>query len=90
MVEYPIVAIMWEDHMTTISSQIPKNPDESIEVPTLTVGILLSETDKTYLVAHDVERLTDIDNGTYSIILKSTVTGIKKFGNLPLNEIRFV
>jgi len=90
MVEYPIVAIMWEDHMTSISSQIPRNPDEMIETPTLTVGILLSETDKTYLVAHDVERLTDIDNGTYTVILKSTVTGIKNFGKIPLNEIRFI
>lgn len=90
MVEYPIVAIIWEDHVTRISSEIPKNSDELIDSPTITVGILLSETDKTYLVAHDVERYDSYDNGTYTVILKNTVVGFKNFGDLQLNEIRFV
>jgi len=90
MVEYPIVAIIWEDHVTRFSSEIPENADDVIGSPTLTVGILLTETDKSYLVAHDIERHEDRDDATYTVIIKNAVLSIKKFGDLSLDQIRFV
>lgn len=86
---YPVVAIFWEDHYQCIRSPIPKNPDEIIYRPTLTVGLLLSETDKTVLVASDIERMEDADQATYTVILKSDIVGIKKYGKLKLENIRF-
>lgn len=86
---YRVVAVLWEDHISKIGAEIPKNPDEVFEVPTLTVGILLRETDKSLLVAHDIERLTEVDNSIYTVILKSTVVSIKDYGVIKLDSIRW-
>lgn len=86
---YRVIAVLWEDHISKIGAEIPKNPDEVFDVPTLTVGILLRETDKSLLVAHDIERLESIDNSTYTVILKSAVLSIRDFGKLKLDNIRW-
>jgi len=86
---YKVVAVFWEDHITRVGHEIPQNPDEVFEVPTLTVGILLRETEKSLLVAHDLERLADEDRGIYTTILKSTVIGVKEFGEIDLENIRW-
>lgn len=86
---YRVIGVLWEDHITKIGAEIPENPDTEFEVPTLTVGILLRETDKSLLVAHDLERLETADYGTYSTILKNAIIAIKEFGNIDLEDIRW-
>lgn len=86
---YKVVAVFWEDHITRFGDTIPKDPDEVFDVPTLTVGILLCETDKSLLVAHDVERLAEEDSSIYTVILKNAVIGMKEFGNIELENIRW-
>lgn len=86
---YKVVAVFWEDHITRVAEDIPENPDEVFESPTLTVGILLRETDKSLLIAHDIERFSEYDNGTYTVILKNAVINRKDFGELDLEDIRW-
>jgi hypothetical protein len=86
---YPVVAIFWEDHYQGIRSPIPKNPEEVIYRPTLTVGLLLSETEKCVLVASDIERMEEGDQATYTVILKTDIVGMKKYGKIKLENIRF-
>jgi len=86
---YKVVAVFWEDHITRISADIPENPDEIFEIPTLTVGLLMRETDKSLLLAHDIERFSEYDNSTYSVILKNAVISIKEFGEIQLDNIRW-
>jgi len=90
MSEYNIIAVLWEDHISKLGAEIPENPDSVFAVPTLTVGILLCETAKSLLIAHDIERLTDVDNSIYTVILKHAVIGVPKvFGQIELKEIRW-
>jgi hypothetical protein len=90
MKEYTIVAVMWEDHYHATQSLIPRNPDTVVERPTLTVGILMSETEKTLLIAHDIERYEDRDESSYTVILKATIVGgPKKYGTIELDGIRY-
>lgn len=86
---YKIVAVLWEDHISKIGVEIPFNPDEVFEMPTLTAGILLRETEKSLLIAHDIERLEDIDSSIYTVILKSTVINMKEFGIIEIEELRW-
>lgn len=89
MKEYEIVAILWEDHYHTSRSSIPKNPDRIVARPTLTIGVLISETKKTMLVAHDIERYEDRDDSSYTVILKKAVVSRKGYGKISLDKIRF-
>lgn len=89
MREYDFVAVFWEDHYSTITSPIPKNPDDIVTTPTLTVGILLCETEKTLLIAHDIERYEDHDNASYTVLIKQAIVGRKKYGSIELDNIRF-
>lgn len=86
---YKVIGVIWEDHITKVATEIPSNPDEEFDVPTLTVGILLRETDKSLLVAHDIERLDTTDNATFTVILKSAVIGRKEYGEIDLDDIRW-
>jgi len=86
---YAVVAVLWEDHISRIGAEIPKNPDEVFNMPTLTVGILLRETKKSLLIAHDIERLDDIDSSIYTVILKNAVIAIKEYGNIEIEGLRW-
>jgi hypothetical protein len=84
---YKVIAVFWEDHITKFNAEIPKNPDEVFDMPTLTVGILLRETEKSLLIAHDLEH-TEIDSSTFTVIHKDAVISKKEFGEIDL-EIRW-
>lgn len=86
---YTVVAVLWEDHISRIGAELPQNPDEVFEMPTLTVGILLRETEKSLLIAHDIERLNDIDTSTYTVILKNAVLAVKEYGNIEIEGLRW-
>lgn len=79
---YPIIGVLWQDHITRVAQELPDDPDSVVELPTLTVGILLRETDKTLLIAHDVELGTTVS--THSIIYKNAVMTTINYGEIEL------
>jgi hypothetical protein len=87
--EFEVVVVLWEDHIRTDRSSIPSNPDELFQRPTLSIGVLLKETPKSILVVSDIERYDDRDEGTYMVILKNSILGIKKYGTIQIENLRF-
>lgn len=85
--EYKVIAVLWEDHAFYDRVTLPKNPDKEI-TPTLTVGILVKETDKTYIIASTIERYKDYDECTFMIILKATVLSTKEYGTIEIKRLR--
>jgi hypothetical protein len=79
---YPIIGVLWQDHITRVAQELPENPDDVVEVPTLTVGILLRETDRTILIAHDLELGTDV--ATYTVLYKNAVMQTTLYGEIEL------
>jgi hypothetical protein len=90
--KYKIGAILWQDHLKVDRNDIPDDPDEAIEVllrPTLSVGMIMRETEKSVLLVFDIERYGDHDEGTYLIILRPNILGITTYGEIELEDIRF-
>lgn len=87
MNKYPIVVVLWEDHIEVQRSELPKNVDDLFSRPTLSVGILFKETEKSLLIISDIERYPDRNDASYTAILKSAVIGIKKYGFIKLKDI---
>lgn len=79
---YPIIGVLWQDHITVIAQELPDDPDSVVELPTLTIGVLVRETDKTLLIAHDVELGTTVS--THSIIYKNAILNRKIYGEIRL------
>lgn len=88
MKEYDIAAVLWQDHQQVVRDRLPRNPDKVADKATLSIGIILDETDKTLLLVSDIERLADRDDATYLVILKSTIESIKKYGKISLKVRR--
>jgi hypothetical protein len=84
--EYDIAIIFWEDHYSVVSSTLPENIDDV--TPTLSVGLIIEETDKALVLAHDIEKYTERDDLTYTVILKNAVVGKKVYGKIKIEEPR--
>ena len=82
MKKYKLIGVLWNDHVTRVAQEIPDDPDSVVELPTLTVGILLRETKSRILIAHDVELGTN--TGTYTMIYKNAVLTRKIYGKIEL------
>lgn len=89
MTTYKVMAVFWEDHVHVNRGPLLRNPDDAIYAPVLSIGALLGETDKCYMLASDIERLEDGNDCTYMIILKSTVVGVKEYGTIDLENLEF-
>ena len=87
MKEYHIVAVLWNDHIRFERAVLPKNPDKVFK-PTLSVGILLDETDTSLVIGSDIERYDHHDEVTYTVILKATVESVKRYGTIKVNKPR--
>lgn len=87
MRKHKIVAVIWEDHLQVVRNRVVDNP-HSILTPTLSVGILYKETDKVLVLVSDIERYSDHDDATYTIIFKSSIASIKEFGKIKLRKLR--
>jgi hypothetical protein len=84
---YSIEIILWEDHTLVERGTIPDNPDEFVE-PTLSVGIVMKETDKTLILVNNIERFKfQEDNANYLLIYKPTIIGRKKFGKIEIANL---
>lgn len=87
MKNYEIVTVLWEDHIHYDRSALINKPSDAFVKPTLTIGILYKEDDKAIIVISDIERYNDSTEATYTVILKSTIVGIKKFGKIKLRSL---
>lgn len=85
MKSYSIAVILWNDHYYADRQSLPISPDEFIETPTLSVGIIVNETENTLLLASTIE--PGGKEFTYLAILKPTIVGIKKYGKIKLEKL---
>jgi hypothetical protein len=81
--DYKVIAVLWDDHITFGRTELLKNPDKSLK-PTLTIGFLYNQTKKTMTVVSDLERYSDRDEASYTVILKSCVRSVKEYGDISL------
>jgi len=84
--EYDIAVVLWEDHFHATTSQLPSDVDDVS--PTLSVGLVVEETEKVLVIAHDVERYNDRDDLSYTVILKNAIVGKKVYGSITIEEPR--
>lgn len=82
MTQYDIVAIFWEDHMKVSRQALVSDPDELLDSPMLSIGIIYKETEKTLMLVHDLEGQ---DKATYICILKKAIVAQKKYGQIELD-----
>lgn len=83
--EFPIVAILWEDHITFERESIPKRIELT---PTLTVGVLLKRTKKYLLIGYNLETYADRDEVDFIIIVSSAVVSMREYGKIQLKKLR--
>ena len=88
MREYPIVAVLWQDHIKYDRMPVFENPDDGLINPTLTVGILFRKSKKTFLVIHDIERYHEHDDASFTVILRNAIVSKKKYGMIKLSKLR--
>lgn len=82
-----IAAIIWDDHVYVDRDKIPKNPEE-ILTTNLSIGIVYQETDKVIVLVNGIEAYEERDDVSYTVILKSTIQGIKEYGDIDLETLR--
>lgn len=82
-----IVAILWEDHVYIDRGIMAEDPDE-ILTTNLSVGIIYKETKKVIILVNGIERYEDRDDVSYTVILKSTIQGIKEYGEIKIEKLR--
>lgn len=86
MKDYDVAVVLWEDHFHISRDSLPTNPDE--ENPTLSVGLIMKETEKVIVLVHDIEKYDEHDDFSYLVIYKSLILGIKKYGTIKLRKPR--
>jgi hypothetical protein len=82
MTQYNIEAIFWDDHMQIVRDTLTEDPDEFLERPMLSIGIVYKETDKSVLLLHDYE---NTEKATYIVIVKNAIVARKSYGQIDLD-----
>lgn len=82
-----VAVVIWDDHVYVDRDVMPKNPDD-ILTTNLSVGIIYKETDKTLILVNCIEKYDDRDDTSFTAILKSTIQGIKEYGDIELDSLR--
>jgi len=88
MKKYDIVAILWEDHIAFDREPLKKNPESTI-IPTLSIGIVIQETEKVVVLANQWERYTNADDFKFLVLLKPAIIERKTYGTIKLRKPRF-
>lgn len=83
MKEYNVVSVLWDDHTGFHRTKIIKNPEKLMR-PTLTIGFIYRQTDKTMTVVSELERYDEGDEATYVVIFKSTIRAVTEYGKIKL------
>lgn len=87
--EYPIVAVIWEDHSKFTERELPPTEDISEYIrPSLTLGLLFKKTKRYIIIVQHLDRYEDVDEADFMIIYKSTILGIKEYGTIEIDEIK--
>lgn len=88
MREYPIVAVLWEDHTTFSRRELPKNSDLSQYIrPSLTIGLLYKKTAKFIVIVSHVDRYEDHDESDFIIIFKDAILSMEKYGSIKIDRL---
>jgi hypothetical protein len=87
MNQYDIVSVLWEDHTTFHNTDLPTELDDLIR-PSLTIGVLYKETERHLVIASHIERYEYSDSADYTVILKGSVLGMKKYGEITIENLR--
>lgn len=87
--EYPIVAVIWEDHSSFKSAELPPDEDLSDYIrPSLTLGLLYKKTSKYIIVISHIDRYESKDEADFMIIYKSAILSMKEYGTIKLRKIK--
>jgi hypothetical protein len=89
MKEYPIVAVLWEDHTNFSRRELPKNSDLSDYIrPSLTLGLLYKTTKKFIVVVNHVDRYEDTDESDFMIIFKDAILSVQQYGAIKIKKLK--
>lgn len=83
--KYDVVAVIWEDHLKVHRQELPKNSDDLLDPPILSVGILVDKTRKTITLASDIEKKPTGTEATYLVILRNAVVAMETYGQIELD-----
>ena len=86
--KYPVVVILWEDHIHFDRSPIIDTPSRAFSKPVLSAGILYKEDKKAVIVISDIERYDEHDEASYTVILKSAIVATKVYGKIKIKSLR--
>jgi hypothetical protein len=89
MPKYPIVAVLWKDHIAFTRSPLTKDIGEQ-QKPTISFGIIVQDTPEFLIVTSDIERYNDRDDMTFTLIYKGTIVSVKKYGTIKISELRIL
>jgi UDP-3-O-acyl-N-acetylglucosamine deacetylase len=87
-VKYPVVVVLWEDHIHFDRSPIMETPSKAFLKPVLSAGILYKEDKKAIIVISDIERYDEHDEASYTVILKSAIVATRVFGKIKIESLR--
>lgn len=88
MKEYPIIAVLWEDHSAFSGRELPKDKDLSQYIrPSLTIGLLYKKTKKYIVVTHHVDRFDNEDKADFTIIFRDAILSMQKYGTINIDSL---
>jgi hypothetical protein len=89
MKEYPIVAVIWEDHTAFSRAKLPKTNDLSDYIrPSLTLGLLYKKTKKYIIVASNIDRYEEGDQADFIVIFRDAILSTKEYGTIKINRLK--
>lgn len=89
MKEYPIIAVIWEDHTAFTRAKLPQNNDLSDYIrPSLTLGLLYKKTKKYIIVVSNIDRYEEGDQADFIVIFKDAILSTKEYGTIKINRLR--
>jgi len=81
-----VVCILWLDHLHVNRSSL--GGWKKAQTPTLSIGLIVDETEKALVLASDIERYEERDDVTYTIIYKSAIQSIKEYGSIKIARLK--
>lgn len=87
--EYPIVAVLWEDHSSFHARELPATDDISEFIrPSLSLGLLYKKTRNYIVLVSHIDRYNEYDEADFHIIFKSSILAIQTYGQIKIDKIR--
>lgn len=88
MRDYPIIAVLWEDHTTFSRRELPKDSDLSNYIrPSLTIGLLYKKTRKYIILVSHVDRYDSHDEADFIVIFKDAILSIQEYGKIKIERL---